>query len=168
MLLLINRQIERFLSRLYILKNFNLLSIFYLLIIISCQKQIDINPQTYLNTNEIEQLKYQSARYYSQLNEKSNHENKFNQNFDEHYKKEAKKHQLLYYFKEKNTNYEYFALTRIAPSLKIKKVAIVGKLLRKNNKIIEYEEKFRTWKMPENELNICADKFKIVAKCNPI
>ncbi len=119
---------------------------------ISCKQNIESNPSAYLNPEQIDYLKENTSRYYAGLSKKSTHKDKFDSKYDSYYKDQAQKHDLLYYYKDPDTNYEYFALTRIAPSVTLKKVAIVGRLLRKNNKIIDYEEKFRTWKMPEPEL----------------
>lgn len=135
------------------MKNNIILSvIFCFLITISCEKQIDSNPSSYLKKAQIDLLKEETSRYYAELSKKSTHQDKFEPKYDAHYKEESKRHDLLYYYKDPATNYEYFALTRIAPSMTVKKVAIVGRFLKENNKIVDYEERFRTWKMPETEL----------------
>jgi hypothetical protein len=50
-------------------------------------------------------------------------------------------------------NYIYFAVSKIAPSIKLKKTTTVGKLkFDKNDSIVFYQEAFRTWKMEPKEL----------------
>lgn len=134
------------------MKIYSIIVLAFLFIMTSCNKKIDIDPTKVLSTEQIKEKKYQLARYYAGLAKKSTHQDKFDAKYDEHYQEEAKRYELLYFYKDPETQYEYFALTRIAPSMQLKKVATVGKVLFDGNKIVSYEEKFRTWKMPEEEL----------------
>jgi hypothetical protein len=132
------------------MKYFVLLLLFIPLI--SCQnKEFDINPKAYLTANEEESFKYAVIRYVDRLAPRASHETKFDKKFDSIYQLQAKQVDLLFYYEDKGET--YFAITKIAPSLKVKKVATVGKLtMDKNNKIAYYEEIFRTYKMEETPL----------------
>ncbi|MDO5614723.1 MAG: hypothetical protein Q4G16_00910 [Cruoricaptor ignavus] len=129
-----------------------ILSILLIAFLTSCNKSADYNPKKTLSKNQINTLKSDLVRYYAHLAKKSNHQDKFDSKYNSHYDNEVKKYDLLYYYKNPENNYEYFALTRIAPSFNIKKVAIVGKYHKQGNEITDYEEKFRTWKMSPEEL----------------
>ncbi|WP_100610260.1 hypothetical protein [Confluentibacter lentus] len=132
------------------MKYFILLLLFIPLL--SCQnKELDINPKIYLTEDQEEAFKYAVIRYVDRLAPKATHETKFNQQFDSNYQLQAKQVDLLFYYEDKGET--YFAITKIAPSLKVKKVATVGKLkMDGNNNITYYEEIFRTYKMEETPL----------------
>ena len=123
------------------------------LTLISCiEEPKNILPKTYLNVNQQEQFKLKIIRYIERLPKYATENNKFESKFDEEYLKMASNSELLFYFKN-NGNIIYFAITKIAPSIKIKKTATVGKVKFDAKKaIISYEEVFRTWKMVPKEL----------------
>lgn len=125
-----------------------------LLVIASCQtKSPDINPDSYFTVEEADQFKYAIIRYMGKLPGKANHKTKFNEAFDEYYMQLADQHDLLYYYSSDTTDAVYFVCTRIAPSLHVKKVAIGGRVVFDvEGDVIAYEETFRTWKMPVDEL----------------
>lgn len=125
------------------------------LLLLSCNnKEIkNYEPSTHLNNQETENFKYEIIRYAGKLAGKADHNTKFDEEFDSYYRELAANHQLLYYYEDLNSDEIYFLITRIAPSLKYKKVATGGKLKRNYlGKIIHYQEDFRTWKMEEDEL----------------
>lgn len=118
------------------------------------EKEIrDFSATQILSQAEIDDFKYEIMRYAGKLAGRANHQTKFNQEFDIHYLELAANHQLPFYYVKENTGEIYFLLTRIAPSIHYRKVAIGGKLTRdENGEIFYYEEAFRTWKMEETEL----------------
>ena len=61
------------------------------------------------------------------------HKTKFESKFDEEYLALAEASELVLYYPDSKTGEIYFAITKIAPSLKIKKVATVGKMKKKIN-----------------------------------
>ncbi|WP_100613998.1 hypothetical protein [Confluentibacter citreus] len=137
--------------------------------LVSCQnKEFDINPKIYLTADEEEAFKYAIIRYVDRLAPKASHETKFDKQFDSNYQSQAKQVDLLFYYEDKGDI--YFAITKIAPSLKLKKVATVGKLTMDKDKIItHYEEIFRTYKMEEEPLKQkTALMFKDVIQKNDI
>lgn len=102
---------------------------------------------------EADSFKYSIIRYAGQVPPKANHQNRFNVEYDSFYENLAKEHDLVYYYSDKTEGSTYFLMTRIAPSLYEKRVAIGGKLKRdEKGAIIYYEEAFRTWKMKAPEL----------------
>lgn len=130
----------------------------YLLFIValfcSCQKEPKkILPSDYLSKEQIEAFKYDIVRYSDKLVKNATHETKFDSQFDSIYHLKAKSAELYHYYLDKNSNEVYFAIARIAPSLKVKRVVTAGKLIKdQSGKITFYEEAFRTWKMEIPEL----------------
>lgn len=114
-------------------------------------EKLDINPTNYFNDTELVNFKYKVIRYAGDLPRQGNNENKFDSSFDDHYKKLSAAHKCRFYYKDAKSGYQYFLLTRIAPSLTEKIVAIGGKLKMSDDSLTYYEEIFRTWKMPEQE-----------------
>ena len=129
-------------------------SLFIVVLFYSCQKEPQkILPSDYLNENQIEAFKYEIIRYSDKLAKKATHETKFDAQFDSIYQAKAKSAELYHYYEDKKTNEISFAITRIAPSLKVKRVATIGKLTKDaSGKITSYEEELRTWKMEIPEL----------------
>ena len=129
-------------------------SLFILVLFYSCQKEPKkILASDYLNEEQVESFKYEIIRYTDKLAKKATHETKFDHQFDSIYRAKAKSAELYHYFIDEKSNEIYFAIARIAPSLKVKKVVTVGKLSKDTNeKITSYEETFRTWKMEILEL----------------
>jgi len=125
-----------------------------LLFLIGCKKEaINTSPNTYLSELEQKNFNYSIIRYTGRLAKKATHKTKFESKFDEEYLALAEASDLVFYYPDSKTGEIYFAITKIAPSLKIKKVATVGKMKKDASGTIEmYEEAFRTWKMEEPEL----------------
>ncbi|WP_291114117.1 hypothetical protein [Flavobacterium sp. UBA6135] len=125
-----------------------------LLFLIGCKKEaINTNPNSYLSELEQKNFNYSIIRYTGRLAKKATHKTKFENKFDQEYLALAEASDLVFYYPDSKTGEIYFAITKIAPSLKIKKVATVGKMKKDASGTIEmYEEAFRTWKMEEEEL----------------
>jgi hypothetical protein len=114
----------------------------------------NIDPNFYLTAEEQDSFLYSIARYHGKLPGKANHKTKFESRFDEEYKNISSQHELISYFKDEDNQYIYFMTYRIAPSLHLKKVATAGVVTYdKDGQMIHYEEKFRTWRFPVDELN---------------
>ena len=126
-----------------------------ILILWSCSNtSYTIDPNAQLSIEEQVQFKYAIVRYFEKLpSEKVPHEDKFDTVYNNYYQQKAKEAKLIFYYKAPDSS-EYFAITKLAPSLTIKRVATLGKLKKdKEGKIIYYEEVARTWKMIESELH---------------
>jgi len=134
------------------MKNFLFLS--FIILFISCaNEKINTNPDIFLSKKQQEAFKNSIVRYYEKLpTKRDNHQTKFDTIHNAYYNKKAKSSDLLNFYIAADSTY-YFAVAKIAPSLKIKKVAIIGKLKKnKKGEIIFYEEAIRTWKMEIAEL----------------
>ncbi len=105
-----------------------------------------------LGQAEKDSLLYSMVRYFGKLPKRhASHDNKFEERFDEHYRKHAGEHEVMAYFAAP-VNREYLLLKREAPSLYKKFVATGIVFEREGDSLRHYEEVFRTWKMPEGEL----------------
>jgi hypothetical protein len=128
-------------------------SILILVLILSCKEEAKIiEPNHYLTQQKQELFMYSIIRYIQKLPREATNKNKFEARFDNEYKKMIRDCELLYYFRDPQNNI-YFAISKIAPSVKLKKTATLGKVrfdTRQN--IISYEEACRTWKMEPKEL----------------
>jgi hypothetical protein len=133
-----------------------------IILLYSCKDNYALKPAIdQFSESEIDSIKYSVIRYLGKLPGKANHGTKFNVDFDEYYIDLAKKHDLVYFVKNKKDDHYYFLFTRIAPSLHLKKVAIGGKLSVEDGKLTYYEESFRTWKMLVPELE---EKMNLIFK----
>ncbi|MFA9192090.1 hypothetical protein AAGV28_11995 [Flavobacterium sp. FZUC8N2.13] len=123
----------------------------FLMLVIGCQKEVQSNPENYLSATENQEFKEKIVKYFEEPPKKVTIEKKWDSVHNEYYSKKAKSADLYHYYKD-NDGYIYFAIAKIAPSLKIKKVATIGKLKIENDTITYYEEICRTWKMEAPEL----------------
>jgi hypothetical protein len=126
-----------------------------LIVFISCSNSnnpnIDVNHQ--LSRAEQKEFVASMIRYMGRLAPKATHQTKFSSEFDEHYQKEISSYRLEYYHKAGDTGTVYFLATRAAPSLYERRTATAGKIgTNESGYITFYEEKFRTWKMAQDEL----------------
>lgn len=117
---------------------------------ISCENQSSeqksFNQLDQLSNEDINKFKTSIIRYIGRKPENADHQMKFNAHFNEHYEEQIQLHELVNYYKNKEEK-EFFLVTRIAPSIKLKKVAIGGWVKRDaEGKTIQIEEVFRTWK----------------------
>lgn len=132
--------------------------LFILLITFSCQKDIASNPSDYLSEAETLAFKSKIVRYFEGLPKSANHQTKWDTTHQAYYTKKAEVADLMHYYQSED-GYIYFAVAKIAPSLKLKKVATIGKLKVEKDSIVYYEEIARTWKMELPELE---EKTKII------
>ena len=130
-----------------------LMFLLFILFLISCEKnESNIRQHEQFSEADLINFKSRIVRYIDKLPPRATHQNKFETQFDSIYLEKAKRLELVYYTKNDDTI--YFAVYKIAPSLKVKKTATLGKLiLDKNDSISFYEESYRTWKMEQPELN---------------
>ena len=91
-------------------------------------------------------------RYAGHLPKKADELTKFDTLYDRAYAEQAALHRIDLYHKDSNTGDVYLLVSRIAPSLKIKRVAIGIHLRMEGDSITHYNEVFRTWKMEEAAL----------------
>lgn len=128
-----------------------LIGLLGLLLMAACTPKSKYDPDKYLSTSKKQQVLLTTVRYLGHLPKKGTHENKFDAVFDEYYSKLALDFTLEAYFEK--DGYEYFLASRIAPSLKVKKVATGVKMQRDSDgNLTYYEEVFRTWKFEIPEM----------------
>ncbi|EOZ96073.1 hypothetical protein A33Q_2666 [Indibacter alkaliphilus LW1] len=129
-----------------------LIALFMLILLGACtSSNKSYSPEAQLSEREQKEILYTTVRYLGHLPKKGTHENKFNADFDEYYSKLALDFTLEAYHKK--NGYEYFLVSRIAPSFKVKKVATGVKMKRDaNGEVTYYEEVFRTWKFEVPEM----------------
>ena len=135
----------------------------YLLLIlgilaISCQKEIKSDPINQLSSKENTEFKNKIVRYFEEVPKNTNQDSKWDTIHNSYYSQKANQAELYHYYKS-NDGFIYFAIAKIAPSLKLKKVATIGKLKLEKDSVVYYEEICRTWKMEIPELK---DKTKII------
>jgi hypothetical protein len=120
---------------------------------------ISSDPNEYLTEDEQLNFKNDIIRFVDHLPKKTKEEDKYNPKHDDYYQNRAEKAILLHYYPQSNGEI-YFAIAKIAPSIKVKRVATIGKVRKDDSgNIIFYEEICRTWKMVDEELN---EKTKMV------
>lgn len=126
---------------------------------VSCkQEKKEIKPIAFLSPEQQSKLRLDVVRYIDDLAKYATDANKFDTIFDKEYQEKANKTDLMFAYKNPENDTLFFAIAKIAPSLKLKKAATVGKLVYdKNQKIVFYEEGFRTWKMEVPELTITTE-----------
>ena len=125
-----------------------LLGFLFILLFTSCDQtqSKNINQLNELDSLAIYDYKQKLIRYIGRMPEGASQENKFHAYFDAHYKNQLNNHELMA-FHQVNGHESYFLFSRIAPSIKLKKVAIGGKVsIDDNGEVAQIEEVFRTWK----------------------
>lgn len=133
------------------MKLYVILFVVILISLVSCESKPKYSPERLLNEKEQSEILYTTIRYLGHLPKKGTHENKFEAQFDEYYSKLVLDFDLEAYHQE--GDFEYFLVSRIAPSLKVKKVAVGVKMKRNEvGELTYYEEIFRTWKFEIPEM----------------
>lgn len=136
-----------------------LFSFILIFTIVSCQEANDskkYEPNLVFNKGQQDSMTYALIRYMGKLPRHANHTNKFDSKFDSAYQQIAQKHILLAIHQDKNQF--YFMYARLAPSLVEKYVAVAGRIEVMNGEMVSYNELFRTWKKPMEELKPLAFK----------
>lgn len=121
------------------------------ILLASCSFDHDYRPESHLQVIEQDLLMNRVIRYISRAPDGVAPDDRFNPEHDEHYAEQMSAHRLDALFKDDNTY--FFLVTRPAPSLTEKRVAIGGKVTVDEAMHVEYyEEVFRTWKMEPDTL----------------
>ena len=120
--------------------------LFVSIVLFACSKGYD--PNDWLKPQEQYDVVWKVIRYAGRAPENTTKEERFYKAYDDHYKEQASIHRLDAYYVEGNNN--YMLLSRRAPSLTEKRVAVaIRYTLDGKGEVSEYEEVFRTWKMPD-------------------
>lgn len=117
----------------------------------ACNTNNNYEVSAHLTPQQQDEMMWKIIRYVGRAPEGLTFEERFYAPYDSVYREQAKLHKFDAYFVKGNTH--YFLVSRRAPSLVDKRVATGGKfILNEANKIEEYEEVFRTWKMVPDTL----------------
>ncbi|WP_373495446.1 hypothetical protein [Aquiflexum sp.] len=133
------------------MKLYVILSAVILISLVSCESKPKYSPERSLTENEQSQILYTTIRYLGHLPKRGTYENRFEAQFDEYYSKLVLDFEVEAYHKD--GDFEYFLASRVAPSIKVKKVAVGVKMKRnETGELTYYEEVFRTWKFEIPEM----------------
>lgn len=128
-----------------------ILILFPSIIFFTCVGKRNFDPNQNLSSEDQKKFIQQIIRLTARTPESLGKGDRFDPQYDSFYNEQASKHIMEAYFKKGNR--EYFMLTRPAPSLFEKRVAIGGYIVfGRDGAIDDYEEKFRTWKMVPDTL----------------
>lgn len=111
------------------------------------------NPDKYLSREQQDSLIYQVVRYTAKLPPNSNHQIKFEPEYDDYYKAITRDYDIRSYDID-DDSIHYFLITRASRSITPMRESIGGKITyNKQGDISSYEEVFRTWKLSEEVMN---------------
>ncbi len=105
-----------------------------------------------LSKHEKELVLPMLVRYIAKPPKMVKGEQRFESRFDEFYKNAQKGFEWELFYLDEKSNTHYFLVTREAPSLYKKRMAIAGSYQLINNELSNYQEIFWTFKMKEPEL----------------
>jgi hypothetical protein len=141
-------------------------TILFCLVLQSCKNDAH-SPDQYFSREQQSSIISQAVRYSAKLAPYATQANKFTGEFDEYYSKAAAQYDMRKCVPdEKKKGEYYFLMTRQARSIWPAREAIGGKfVVDDKNKLRDYEEIFRTWKMTEDSLNARAfELFDLMVK----
>jgi len=118
----------------------------------ACKTKESYLPQDHLSPQRHDEVMSKIIRYVGRKPEKATDSTKFLSKHDQHYLKQVASHKLdLYYNSDEGD--QFFLISRVAPSIHVKHVATGGRFkMNEMDSLVEYEEIFRTWKMPYDTL----------------
>lgn len=127
--------------------------IFFISYLFGCSSsEHKYHPDRVLSDKQKDEVMHTIVRYIAKLPKKASDSTKFDSRYDEHYERQVQGHQFMGYHIAKDGEH-FFLISRIAPSIHEMYVATGGRLrFDKNKNLIEYEEVFRTWKLPMEQL----------------
>jgi hypothetical protein len=120
-------------------------------VLFSCTSRNDYRVASHLTAQQQDEMMWKIIRYAARAPEGLSFEERFYPGYDTFYQKQTALHRFDAYFIQRNQH--YFLISRRAPSLMDKRVAIGGRFtLAADGKLEQYEEVFRTWKMTPDTL----------------
>jgi hypothetical protein len=125
------------------------------IVIVSCSTPSvkEYNASSHFTEAQSAELLMKLIPYSAKLPNGYNYTQRFDKALDSFYIEEIKKYTLEKYYFSENDSTHYFLVSRIAPSLYEKRIAIAGKYETNNHgDITNYEEAFWTFKMKLPEL----------------
>lgn len=135
-----------------------LLFAFFTCALYSCMNTKNYSPDAYLTENETTVLLRNIIPYNAKLPKGYTYKNRFDKQLDTFYTEEMHKYKLEKYYTSQKDSFSYFLITRVAPSIYEKRIAIGGRFTKDTSgKIKNYEEAFWTFKMKPNQLQKISD-----------
>ncbi len=122
------------------------------LALVSCGEKEPYHPNQWLEPQQQQELMWSVIRYLGRAPQGVTPTERFYSQYDSFYMNQLTSHKLDAYFSAEGK--QYFLISRSAPSLKEKRVATGGWLVRSGDgDITAYREVFRTWKMVPDTLS---------------
>lgn len=127
-----------------------LLLLIALIYVAGCKQSNSVN----LNAKESKDLLRKLIPYSAKLPKGYNYLNRFDPKLDRFYNDELNNYKIEKYYSSDKDSFNYFLISRPAPSLYGKRIGIAGKFKQdaKGN-VVNYEEAFWTYKMKEEEFD---------------
>jgi hypothetical protein len=123
------------------------------LIITACSKKDSYNPERFFSKDQQQTILRQIVYYSAKRPFEATEEEKFNPEFDSYYDRTLLEYDFRNCAYDKQDSGYYFLVTFKAISIWPARVAIGGKIkITPRDKIVDYEEMFRTWKMTDDTL----------------
>jgi len=127
-----------------------------LVLLVNCEQTAKLNyqPSQYFDSERQDSILGQLIRFIAPMPKKANHQTKFDSVFNEHYQIQQKLHQIIAIYHSPKIENQYFFLIRRPASSIYEKYVGIGIILELNEQkqMSVYEEKFRTWKMDNANL----------------
>lgn len=121
-----------------------------LLLLNACTEERDYRPESHLTVPQQEEMMEKVIRYMAKPPDGIQPEERFLETYNDHYQDQRRQHRLDAYYLDGST--AYFLVSRPAPSLTEKRVAIGGAMQEDEKGLTGYVEVFRTWKMQPDTL----------------
>lgn len=109
-------------------------------------------PTDYLSKKEMDEALWKIVHYAAKLAPGATHETTFEQQYDEYYRSVGADYKWLHVRPTQGKGY-YFLLSRPARSRTPMVEGIAGTFRMEADSLVEYDEVFRMWKMPEADLH---------------
>lgn len=121
-----------------------------ILIVAACSPKKEFKVDSHLTAAQQVAMMDNIIRYVGRAPEGLTFEERFYPAYDSFYMEQASLHKFDAYYVDGNMH--YFLVSRSAPSLVDKRVATGGKFIFEADRVYDYEEVFRTWKMVPDTL----------------
>lgn len=121
-----------------------------LLVVGACSSKKEYAVSAHLTPQQQDEMMWKIIRYVGRAPEGLSFDERFYPAYDSFYQEQVRLHKFDAFYKEGSTH--YFLVSRKAPSLVDKRVATGGTFVLNGDRIDDYEEVFRTWKMVPDTL----------------
>ncbi|MBK9630486.1 MAG: hypothetical protein IPO62_05380 [Saprospiraceae bacterium] len=127
-----------------------------LVLLVNCEQTAKLNyqPSQYFDTEGQDSILKEIIHFVAPMPKKADHQTKFDSIFDEHYQLQQKFHQIIAIYHSPKVEDQFYLLIKRPASSIYEKYVGIGIILELNEQkqLSVYEEKFRTWKMDDANL----------------